>query len=106
MTRSSRPLLRPSIIPVINDTASSRLENLTQSLPRHLAAREVNRDQPRADKVDNMMQGIGISDTVNGSVNGNDEEEGGRDVASPRGDARDHLSAGQCFDEDEVGHYG
>ena len=59
----------------------------------------MHRNQPGANQVDNVMQGICIRHTIDCSVDGEYEEEDVSDVSSPRCDAGDHFAACEGFDE-------
>ena len=53
-----------------------------------------------------MMQHIGITNPVHSRINRYSEQTQISHPSRPRSESRDHFSAGQGFDEDEVGHDG
>lgn len=52
-------------------------EKGAQALEREVAGGEMHGDEPGGDEVDEVVQEVGIGDTVDGGVEGEGEEEGG-----------------------------
>lgn len=63
-------------------------------------------DEPGGGEVDEVVEHVGVGDAVDGGVDGDEEVEDAGEVAETGCYARDHLAAGQGFDEQDEGHDG
>ena len=83
-----------------------RLPHGAYSLRRYREEVEVDRDQPGAEGVREVMEHIGVADSIDGRICSDEEEEKAGEEAERRLYAWDHATRAQCFDEQDERHDG
>jgi len=64
----------------------------------------VDCNEPRCDEVDQVMEHVGVRDSVDSSVDGDAEEKDTGEVAETRCDSRYHFATGQSLDQNDKRH--
>jgi hypothetical protein len=64
----------------------------------------MNSDEPSCNKIDEIMQHVGVRYAIYRRIDSNEEEERASEVAETRADSRNHLSTRQCLDQEDEWH--